>query len=218
MKELLYNFYTTSGKSPHMSGGGGPLGFDIQYALEIDYLLNIYKCDVIIETGTHLGDSTEYFAKQYPNITIISSEINKEFFDYSSKRLDHYPNVHLYNESSEKTLLKLQNTFFLPFYYLDAHWYDYWPLSDELSHINTGIVNISDFNINNKNFGFDSYGGKQCNIDIIPKSSNTSPIYINNINSEIFPIIPTIRRCGRAYFAKNYPHDKFECSKLFTKI
>ena len=40
IKNLLYNFYTTERNGNYVSDGGGPFGFDIHHALEIDYLIS----------------------------------------------------------------------------------------------------------------------------------------------------------------------------------
>ena len=46
-----------------LSDDGGPFGFDVTTALEFDYLIERYQCDAIIETGSNVGDTTEYLAR-----------------------------------------------------------------------------------------------------------------------------------------------------------
>ena len=118
---LLKNFYTTFPAQPpknpklYLSLGGGPFGYNIHHALEIDYLINKYGCDAIIETGTNTGDTTEYLAKQYPNLTIITCEIEKNYTSIAKDRLSIYSNVYVFNETSEKIVKKFKNEFNLPF-------------------------------------------------------------------------------------------------------
>ena len=72
LNQILQNFYTTDRLNLGMIDDGGPFGFDIHFALEVDYLINAYECDAFIETGTNAGDTTDYLSKMYPNISIFS--------------------------------------------------------------------------------------------------------------------------------------------------
>lgn len=210
LQKIYNNFYTTPRLSVGMSDGGGPFGFDIHFAIEVDYLVNMYKCDAIFETGTNIGDTTEYLSKMYPEKTIITSEIEKNIFAAAKIRLSNTKNIMLNNESSEIVLQKYKDNFSLPFYYLDAHWYDYWPLKDELNCIDRGIVCVSDFALGKNKDGIyyagDSYDGVVLNHQFLLEAGITDRIYVNNHNSlhnYPLPCLQTIRRNGRAYFCKN---------------
>jgi len=231
--ELLVNFYSTFNYPPPvdidwtLSGGGGPLGYNIHYALEIDFLINSYKCDAIIETGTNVGDSTEYFAKQYPNITIITCEIDSKHLEIAYNRLEKYPNVHVLQGSSEEIVLKFQNHFKIPFYFLDAHLNGdaYWPLPDEIKNIKKGIVSIDDFDINNSFYKYDTYvksNGEiiKCDLQSIPKENISTPIYSNNPSKSHYPIpiVPPIYQAGRGYFGVGIKEDYFKYNKFFKKL
>ena len=224
--DLLNNFYLTPSLPPLESSkvkltmGGGPFGYNIHYALEIDYIITNYKCDAIIETGTNSGDTTEYFANQYPNLPIITCEIEENYFNTAKNRLNKYSNVFLFKESSEQVVKKFQNTFKLPFYFLDAHWYDYWPIIDEINNINKGIISIDDFDIGVEGYNFDQYKNQKCDLSIIPKKSIKFPIYSNNPNflSYKYPLIPSIYNAGRAFFGKNIKKDLFKFNKMFKTI
>jgi hypothetical protein len=55
-------------------------------------------------------------------------------------------------------LMKINNNDLL-FFYLDAHWYEYWPILDELEVIskncqNNAIIVIDDFKVPDRDFGF----------------------------------------------------------------
>lgn len=216
MKKLLYNFYTTERNSFGVSDGGGPFGFDIHHAIEIDYLIKKYNIEKIIETGTNMGDTCEYLAKNYPNIQIITTETNTDFYRYSRNRLMQYQNVSVLNESSEKVIIneKSNNNCL---YYLDAHWEDYWPLKDEIENISSGVVCVGDFNIRHYSYGFDGYNGVECDEKLIRGSGFTGKIYTNNpfCTAYPFPLLQKGRLGGRAYFCKNKTIDWMSSSKYF---
>jgi hypothetical protein len=217
MKKLLYNFYTTDRCSFNVSDGGGPFGFDIHHALEIDYLIKKYQIEKIVETGTNMADTTEYLAKNYPKIKIVSSETNRDFFNFSKKRLISYSNVFLLNQSSEKVVSLESKEEVNTLYYLDAHWEQYWPLKDEIENISSGVVCVGDFNINHYSYGFDYYNNIICDENLIRSTGFSGKIYTNNpynLNYP-FPLLQKERLGGRAYFCKNIEKDFMEGSQYF---
>jgi len=217
IKNLLYNFYTTERNGNHVSDGGGPFGFDIHHALEIDYLIRNYRCDSIIETGTHFGDTTCFFAKNYPHLKIITCEINREFYNKSKRRLSKYNNVEVVYNSSEKVIDKYLPSLDFPLIYLDAHWEDYWPLWDEIKHITHGIVCVGDFNIKNGRFGFDRYNGIDCDLAFLAQCTTNRKIYCNNPNSVYcFPLMQNQRLGGRAYFFVRTSEDYLDTGTNFS--
>lgn len=212
----------------NMSDGGGPFGFDIHFALEVDYLINAAGCDAFIETGTNTGDTTDYMSKQYPNLSIISTEIEPTFYSLASVRLKDRSNVKLHLNSSEQIMKQYRSQFKCPLYYLDAHWNEYWPLADEIRNIERGVVCVSDFFIGEEArrgdvfYGFDSYNGVTCDKSMILRNTNPdTPIYVNNAsNLDVYeyPIHQKGRRTGRAYFCKGISTDFFSNSPYFKKI
>jgi hypothetical protein len=217
MKKLLYNFYTTDRCSFNVSDGGGPFGFDIHHALEIDYLVRKYNIETIVETGTNMGDTAEYLAKNYSKIKIITTETNTDFFKFSRKRLFKYANVITLNESSEKVVFvengEKENTL----YYFDAHWENYWPLKDEIKNVLRGVICVGDFNINHYSFGYDLYNDVICDEKLVRESEFTGKIYTNNpfCSKYEFPLLQTGRLGGRAYFCKNISEDFMQNSEYF---
>jgi hypothetical protein len=219
MSNLLYNFYTTERMSGMMSDQGGPFGFDIHYALEIDYLLTKYKCDAIIETGTNLGDTTEYLAKQYPSLKIITCEINEGYYLEAKQRLSKYDNIECLLGSSNDFVEKTKNDFSMPLYYLDAHWEEYWPLKDELNSILKGVVCVSDCMTHDERYGYDRYNGVICNKNMVV--NNSTPVYYNNSfnpNEYEYPCMQMVRRSGRMYYCVDEKSDYFKDSKYFVSI
>ena len=119
-----------------------------------------------VETGTYLGDSTCYVASRYNKLQVFSCEINDEFFKQSKHRLKRFRNVELHKAYSQDFIRKLgedKRLGNLPLFFLDAHWYDYWPLEYEIRAINIlpcAIVIIDDFEVPGRpDFGFDVGGG-----------------------------------------------------------
>ena len=115
----------------------------------------------IIETGTFLGDTASFLSDIYPG-TIYTVELKGRYFRESSRRLKDKKNVRMLRGSSPVELARLARdgtTGTLPLFFLDAHWYDYWPLAAELAvlgRLTKGIVLIDDFKVPGRHdFGFD---------------------------------------------------------------
>jgi hypothetical protein len=127
-----------------------------------------------VETGTAGGDTTEWLAKLPGESVVHTIEIVDEQYQRTSKRLASYPNITFHHGDSGKYLASLLET--LPrqptLFYLDAHWQEYWPLRDELIAIDrwggeNAIIVIDDFQVPNRSFHHDTWGGKPCGLDHI---------------------------------------------------
>lgn len=233
LDNLLKNFYTTERRAVFLNDHGGPFGFDIHKALEVEYSITAYDCDCIIETGTNAGDTTEYLAKQYPTKQIISCETIPEVFKIAKERLKSFKNVTLFNESGELIVQRYSQQFKRPFFFLDAHGLKYWPLNDELRNIERGVICVDDFSIGNISVQYpgrqkiiyhnDSYhdGQKMVILDaklILSTITPSTEIYTNNcenLQNYEFPSHQTLRRAGRAYFCKGINEDKFKDKNYF---
>nr|WP_298659802.1 hypothetical protein [uncultured Flavobacterium sp.] len=144
------------------------------------------KIDTIIETGTFLGGTTRVMSSWAKNVHTI--EINKPNYDKSKVNLQGYDNVNLIFGNSAEELDKLLSQHFVRrtvkfngrkvpkvFFFLDAHFWDYNPLLDELKVISKYELNpfiaIHDFKVpNHPELGFDSYKGQDYDFDWIKKS------------------------------------------------
>ena len=109
-----------------------------------------------VETGTFKGINAEFQARNFQSI--LTCEINPEFFKIAQKRLKHLKNVEIYNQDSPEFLNDYYNDYFdfyerhTPIFYLDAHFYNpngpRWVVQNELeslAYFNNGIVIIHDF-------------------------------------------------------------------------
>ena len=106
------------------------------------------KFDKIIETGTHLGNTTKFLSNFA--IPIETIEVNKYYFELSKLRFNEVTNVKVINADSAEYLKNLDKNLRY-FIYLDAHWYSELPLASELeilSNIKNQIILIDDFKYN----------------------------------------------------------------------
>lgn len=129
---------------------------------EFEKLVKKFEIKTIVETGTFRGDTTKELSKMVD--FVYSIESNKEYYDIASKNLKECNNVNLLFGNSPVILNKILPKIRKPIlFYLDAHWYRYWPILDELQAISNfkdcknSVIVIHDFYVPNSNFGYDSY-------------------------------------------------------------
>lgn len=143
---------------------------------EFQNLIQKFNVKKVIETGTYHGWSTVKLSDF--EIDVITIESSKENFEISSKSFNELqlknvtPILGSSPEVLEKILTENEDNTIL---FLDAHWYDYWPIHDELRVcINKKIkpiIIIHDFFVPDGNggavFGFDQYRGQKLDLDYI---------------------------------------------------
>ena len=129
-----------------------------------------YGLDTVVETGTHQGFSTFFFAnwfKEVHTVEIFGPSFWKARFAFESM-----PHVHCHYGSSEQVLQTLLPTLQEKplIFYLDAHWETYWPLLDELevisrTHKDNCVIVIDDVRVPGRSdLGFDGYGSDICEL------------------------------------------------------
>jgi hypothetical protein len=158
----------------------------------VDELIKRFKPTSFAETGLFQGGTTQYMANRYPQLPIHSFEVSKEFYENGCRKFSIYPNVKLHLGSSDVALREaLEKNVLgdLPLFYLDAHWYDYWPLRDEIrligDHLKTAIILIDDFEVPGRpEFTFDVEGKREgvdetakCNLDYIKSAFSSKHTY-----------------------------------------
>lgn len=129
----------------------------------------------VIETGTFLGSTTEWFA-QFA-VPVISVEIMDRNYGYARERLKGLANVALRHANSVDVLGELAREGHdraLPtLFYLDAHWYEHLPLREELEIIfgnfDKAVILVDDFQVpDDPGYGYDDYGhGKALTLDYL---------------------------------------------------
>jgi hypothetical protein len=201
-----------------------PFNADIAIGLEIQKLVKIFDVKHIIETGTSGGASSLFMALNNPTVKVDTIEIIKTTYKNTENRfkVDNEPykqrklqlgklsklfekynkfdappsNVKIHLGSSTDVLpnllTKIQHT---TLFYLDAHWYDYWPLLTEIEIIgkylkDDAIIVIDDFKVPFRNYGYDSYKDTACDFEYIKNSlphAFTDYVYYYNDKSARMP-------------------------------
>jgi len=145
--------------------------FDSMMVIDTMLIKEKFNYDIIIETGTHKGESCELL--QYMFKKVYSCEID-ENYRYNIKKertLENNVNIEFGNSPDllKKWFTEIGNDKF--FLFLDAHWKKYWPVLDELQQlINFNykpIIIIHDFDCKHEGWAHDSYQGQDLNWDYI---------------------------------------------------
>lgn len=132
-----------------------------------------FNIKIAVETGTLHGWTSAFLSD---NVDVLHTiEIRPEPLEKAIENLRSKSNVHIHCGSSTDVLPGILLT--LPsdqpiFFYLDAHWLEYWPLFDELDIIGKyvgkrAVILIDDFKIPNSEYGYDTYNGVPNDIDAI---------------------------------------------------
>ncbi|WP_009959368.1 hypothetical protein [Verrucomicrobium spinosum] len=154
-------------------GGGGPFNGQ-NFRQEIfKELLQQFKFQQIVETGSFRGISTE-FMQSVSGLPVTSVEYNPRFFGFSSAKFARNPMVRL-NQGDSRPFLqhhlnsdKVKTTW--TFIYLDAHWHEDLPLKEELEIIHSSnvpaVIMIDDFEVpDDPSYSYDNYGeGRALNV------------------------------------------------------
>lgn len=152
------------------------------------YLINIvFSClnqaETFIETGTNVGSTLVFVAKNYPKMKIYSCEPDKKAYNFVKDKIKSLNNVSLFNGQSPDMIIsiakdnpsiKKQDTVF----WLDAHDYGYqWPLKQEIEFIThnfkQGYIFIDDFFVPHLDFfKWCKYQNQECSYQYIKDSIN----------------------------------------------
>jgi FkbM family methyltransferase len=156
---------------------GGPFNGQRYRQQLFKSILSSVKPAAIIETGTYLGATTAYMARERVPIYTIESQPHN--YGFARARLWWRPNVTMRLGDSRAELQSLLEGPLRAirhraiFVYLDAHWKDDLPLREELhvvfSRCSNAVVMVDDFEVpGDSGFGYDDYGvGKVLNADYL---------------------------------------------------
>lgn len=137
-------------------------------------IISQYSIDTAYETGSFHGESAIILSGLVPKV--ISYELNSDSYNTALHFTKRAKNIVIKHKSSPEglmeDLIENKNNVLL---FLDAHWYDYWPILDELNVIAVKkikpVILIHDFFVpdknNNAKFGYDSYKGQPLNYEYI---------------------------------------------------
>jgi hypothetical protein len=162
-------------------------------------ILQLSRFDLLVETGTWLGNTTAYMSRM-SKLPVISCEIDPRFFACARRRLAKETGVTLYRGTSVELLRELSRSPHADetlFFYLDAHWYATLPLRQELETIATGwssfAVMIDDFRVPwDSAYGYDVYEGRPLDMEIIEDVIRSRHL------AAFFPSLPAVEETGRA--------------------
>lgn len=143
---------------------------------EFESLIGRFNIKKIVETGTYYGWSTMKLAEFGVDVTTIEYSIENYNVAINNFNKTNFKNIRAILGSSPDVLDKIltgeDNDTIL---FLDAHWYEYWPIHDELKvcikkKIKPVII-IHDFFVpdeyGNPKFGFDKYGEQNLDFNYI---------------------------------------------------
>lgn len=221
LEDLLRTFYTVPRVGQErLSDGGGPFGFDVTTALQVDYVICVYQCDGIVETGCFRGDTSEYLARMYPHLPVRTCDVDSASAAFTRTRLADHPNAEVFTGDSAELLPRMLAGLAMPFVYLDAHWGDQWPLHNELTALRHGVIAVDDFNIGHPRFGYDTYGGKDCGPELIADALPTADeMFVGNPYSRYsLPCLQTGRRSGTGYLTAGIPPQALTDSTMFVHV
>lgn len=222
-------FYRTA-RAGHLDGlsdDGGPFGFDITVALQIDQAVTAYRCDGIVETGTHLGDTAEYLARRYPNLPVRTCELDPARARFAEQRLRAFPNTHVVCGDSAALLPVLVRGLARPMVVLDAHWAPVWPLPAELAGLAGPllppagcVVAVDDFAIGHPRFGHDTYEGVVCGLGLVAETlPHLYRMFVGNPTALYpLPCLQPGRRSGTGYLALGVGDEPLLNSPWFTPV
>lgn len=145
---------------------GGPLNDQAFRRLIVEGVISACGLRGVIETGSHLGTTTEFFALSGVE-SVWTVEYVPRFYWYTVLRLLKHRDVHVVRGDSRKALTRLAQrkdvTSTPTLFYLDAHWGADLPLAEEIriiaNHWQYWVAIIDDFKVpGDSGYGFDSYG------------------------------------------------------------
>ncbi|MFC1795938.1 hypothetical protein ACFL1V_02435 [Pseudomonadota bacterium] len=161
-------------------------------------LLDVFSFDMVLETGTFLGETTGCLAKE-TRLPVYTCDINDRFLALARSRLAELEGIRFFREDS-RTFLKdiaRQHSKKVPFIYLDAHWYDDLPLVEELEIIERTwekfLVVVDDFEVpGDEGYLYDNYGeGKSLDTSLLESISTIRKLTV------FYPSLPSSKESGK---------------------
>jgi hypothetical protein len=185
-------------------------------------LLSSFGITKVIETGTYHGHTTAFLAEKNPDKQITTIELTNEFYDIAKQRLDGFKNIVMHKGDSPIILNNILKYMIQDkiLFYLDAHWFNNFPVNSELqtianTHKDNCCVIIDDFKVPNRNLKFDSCDQAHNPLDMnhIHDSMNilfSKPFFFfNDKHTPVSYNGKTINGCGKVYIFPEQWLDKF---------
>lgn len=133
-----------------------------------------FRCTSFVETGTLYGH-TSGFVRRVFKTPVFTSEINNTYYLVSKANLLWSKGISMFRSNSPDFLRKVCHSSAIgnnPMFYLDAHWYKYMPLPEELAAIGEccekGIILVDDFFVpSDSRFLYDQYPDLRIDLSVI---------------------------------------------------
>lgn len=166
---------------------------DPKLELFIRQLIEEVKPDRWVETGSHMGWTSMWIAKNYPNLPLFTVEVDPGFYAKAKDNLEPYPQVHITLGSSPDFLRDLTPELKkgMSMFWLDAHWWPPVPLRQEceiVSKLEKYVCLIDDFSCWKPDFSGDTF------FSIAPSGGDA---YLNDISY-------VCEHMGRDYYRPNW--------------
>lgn len=184
-----------------------------KYSIEvIKRIRDIFKCDIFIETGTHVGINSELHSNNFKYV--YTCEKIDKYYKKAKKRLSKYDNVYLFKQDSKDFLKSLFKTIRLiksiPILYLDAHFYqegcknnlERFVVLQELKSLkNTNcIIIIHDFH---NGLGGITYDGIDLDFKLLKP-------YLEKVNPNFYYYTNTLKSCNIMKIEETQDKDMIE--------
>jgi predicted O-methyltransferase YrrM len=150
---------------PPWEGYGRPFNGQRSRQQVIHELIALFKPNLIIETGTFLGDTTRHLADY--DVPVVTAELDPRYFRMARLRLGRRRDVELICGDSvgALNLTAHRDDQAKPVVYLDAHWYERNPLTEELGIVfkswSDAVIVIDDFLVPNEpGYAYDEWQGR----------------------------------------------------------
>jgi hypothetical protein len=153
---------------------GGPCNGQTRRRDAIAWCVDALGITTAVETGTHRGTTTAWFAGL--GLETHSAESYWRYQAYAWVRFRREPRVHLFRGDSRAMLRALATTADLDaptLFYLDAHWAADLPLRDEVTtvfaHWRRPLVVVDDFEVpDDDGYAYDRYGDTVIGFGLLP--------------------------------------------------
>tara|TARA_B100001248_G_C27359774_1_gene445801 strand:- start:681 stop:1463 length:783 start_codon:yes stop_codon:yes gene_type:complete len=167
LENLIDNLFNLSNSRLQQAATGKPFNNQNTRTDIITNFLKEYKPDEIFETGTLLGNTTEFFGKFDAKVTSV--EISELYFLISKIRFIDKKNIKIIKGNSSDVLLNIIPNNKRIFFYLDAHSQSSLPLKKEIHHclkFENSVILIDDFKVpKNDSFGYDTYNNLDLSLE-----------------------------------------------------
>jgi hypothetical protein len=165
---------------------GGPMNGQRGRQDIVRTLIGLRPPTAVLETGTNLGTSTEYFA-YLTGAPVWTCESQSVYYKAAQRKFRDNDSIHIWHGNSVDFLKQAVGDASIPkndvLFYLDAHWESYLPLREEVQlvteHWQDPWILIDDFQVaDDPGYVYADYGpGAALVLDYLERDSRWVPLY-----------------------------------------